>query len=169
MKSKNLVYAGVMAALFITLPQFYSCQRESESDVKEESKNESLEENHKEEFEVAELMFHNQRYLDKLYFAGKNNNWQLAEFYHHELEENMEKLVEGHVTEDEINLSDLAKKMYLPASEELKKSIESRDVAVFRNGYDFMVKTCNNCHIASKHGFIQITTPDQPTYRNQLY
>ncbi|CAN5274556.1 hypothetical protein BH23BAC1_BH23BAC1_49390 [soil metagenome] len=40
-------------------------------------------------------MLYNQIYLDKLFFAGQSENWQLADFYHHELEENLEEWLEG--------------------------------------------------------------------------
>jgi hypothetical protein len=163
MKTIHLFQIGIFLAVVIATSQFYSCQNNSSSDLN----------HHKEDsetnIEVAELMFHNQRYMDKLYFAGKNQNWKLAEFYHHEMEENMEGLIENKVMEDEISLSDLAKSMFIPASEELKKSILAKDTASFKKGYDLTVRTCNNCHAASKHEFIQIIIPREPTFKNQQY
>jgi hypothetical protein len=37
------------------------------------------------------------------------------------------------------------------------------------NAYGSLVETCNACHKATEHGFIQIITPSQPTYGNRNY
>lgn len=143
--------------------QLCSCDTLTTAEAKKEPAKEE------EPIELAELMFHNQRYMDKLYYAGIHQNWKLAEFYRHEMEENMDLLIEEKVMEGDINVSDLAKTMFLPASEELKQTIQSKDTAVFLKGYDLALNSCNNCHAASGYDFIRIIRPSQPAFKNQEY
>jgi hypothetical protein len=152
-----LIRTSILAAIAILVLQFYSCETLPVTDKPEE------------EVELAELMFHNQRYMEKLYFAGKNQNWELAKFYVHELDENMEKLANGKIIEDEVNVSNLAKTMFVPVLEDLDKSILARDTVAFLKGYNLTVNTCNSCHTASGFNFIKIKIPVQPAYSNQEY
>ncbi|MEP2376928.1 MAG: hypothetical protein ABJH83_11995, partial [Ekhidna sp.] len=61
-----------------------------------------------EEYPVLETMGYYQRFSHKLWLAGRNQNWELANFYTHELEEVTEHLIEGDVIHDDYNLSNLS-------------------------------------------------------------
>lgn len=145
----------------MVVSQLVSCKQDSTTKKKDE--------NHKEEIELAELMFHNQRYINKMYFAGKNQNWDLAKFYHHEIDENMEKILEGNIEEEGKNVSELARQMFPESFKDLEQSIASKDTARFLKSYDLVIRTCNNCHAASGYGFVKIKTPVEPAYKNQEY
>lgn len=161
-KQKQIIGSGFLVAFFIIVIQFYLINTSySESSQKEEKRNEHI--------ELAELMFHNQRYMDKLYFSGLNKNWEAAEFYRHEIEENMEALLEGNIFKASINISKLAEVMYTPASLELENAIVTKDADTFLKGYKNMVNSCNSCHAASNLGFIKIILPESPTVGNQEY
>lgn len=128
------------------------------------------EQEEEEEVEVALYMTHIQRHMDKLYFAGKNEHWELAAFYTHEVEEMMEELEKHNVVEDDgIKISPLLKAMGLTPLEYLEESIEKKDKKEFLNLYTNQVQQCNACHTAAGYSFIKIKEPDNPAFTNQIY
>ncbi len=122
-----------------------------------------------EEIEVAISMNHIQRHANKLYFAGQNENWPLAGFYVHEIEETMEEIADGHVEDDGINISQLMEALGIPALEGLEKSIAAKNKAEFNTAYNLLVTTCNNCHQSTNHPYIVIQNPKTPALDNQVY
>lgn len=121
------------------------------------------------EIEVAITMNHIQRHANKLYFAGQNENWPLAGFYVHELEEAMEEIADGHVEDEGINISDLMKVMGLPPLELLEESIAAKNKVEFNKNYINLVNNCNTCHQSTQHPYIVITNPTTPALDNQKY
>lgn len=114
-------------------------------------------------------MFHQQRFMDKLWFSSKSGNWELASFYLHELEENTEGLIEEQHIEEGQNISHLARQLLVPALQEVEKSVRQQDSVVFKDAYQLVVNRCNQCHIATNHSFIKIKTPTRPAFSNQVY
>ncbi len=122
------------------------------------------------DYPLGEMMGYMQRYADKLWFAGEARNWELAEFYRGEIAETEEGIGQAHVTKDGIEVSKLISTMFPPAFDAVSKAVIAHDPVQFRQSYQTMVGTCNACHEASKHGFIQIATPiGAPTYWNQSF
>jgi hypothetical protein len=119
--------------------------------------------------ELAVYMNYLQLYMNKLWFAGSNGNFELAAFYAHELEEVAEELVESEIIDDGYNISQLIKQMLLPAIEEVETAIKEENVALFKDGYTLAVNSCNACHNVTKHAFIKISTPKTPVFDNQVY
>ncbi len=117
--------------------------------------------------ELAVLMGHNLRYVEKLYYAGQNANWPLADFYHHELEEIAEEIVDARIKEDGLDISDFTERMYVPALDKMKTALDSEDVELFGRSYASLVSTCNACHVATNHKFIRILEPEAPSTTNQ--
>lgn len=100
------------------------------------------------------------RYTQKLYFAGDAKNWELADIYNHEIEEISEGIVAGDETHDGNNISQLMESMLLPQVERLEQAIDSGDREMFLNRYNVMIKTCNQCHLASDYGAVRVTVPE---------
>lgn len=121
------------------------------------------------QLELANEMGAMQRHINKLWFAGANNNWELAQFYVHEIEECMEKIEHANVYEDGIALSPLVRNLGLKSLESLEVSIKESDINAFETSYDLLVANCNNCHNTVKHGFIKIQRPTEPIFDNQVY
>lgn len=121
------------------------------------------------QLELANEMGAMQRHINKLWFAGTNNNWQLAQFYVHEIEESMEKIEHANVYEDGIALSPLIRNFGLKSLEPLEAAIEKNDAKAFETSYDLLVTGCNNCHSTVKHSFIKIQRPITPALDNQVY
>ncbi|MGY6562777.1 MAG: hypothetical protein ACXITV_11805 [Luteibaculaceae bacterium] len=122
-----------------------------------------------EEVELHVSMAYLQRYMDKLYFAGKAENVKLVKYYIHELEEILEELAEADPEYDGIELGNLIKQYGISALESLEEKLESGDSTQFSNAYKLLVGACNSCHGASNKGFIVIKEPEYPAYSNQVY
>ena len=120
-----------------------------------------------EHYELALAMARMQTYMQKLHFAGQNENWKLADFYTHELEETMEDIIAHNVVDEGQEISPLVKTMALPNLEKLEKTIKSEDKTSFVEGYQLLLRSCNNCHVVSNHEFIKITTPKEEGFINQ--
>jgi hypothetical protein len=120
-----------------------------------------------EDYPVLETMGYYQRFSQKLWLAGKNKNWELADFYTHELEEVTERLIEGDVIHDDYNLSNLSEQMLLPKIEKVEEAIRQKDEVLFLDNYKLMISSCNLCHNTTKHNFIRITIPDDSVKWNQ--
>lgn len=129
--------------------------------------NTTLEKQEEEHYELAVAMSRMQTYMQKLHFAGQHENWKLAQFYTHELEETMEDIIKHKVMDDGKDISDLVSKMAFPNIEKLEKTIKSEDKVSFVEGYQLLLRSCNNCHIASNHEFIKIMTPKNEEAINQ--
>ncbi|MCC5931061.1 MAG: hypothetical protein JJU28_17575 [Cyclobacteriaceae bacterium] len=120
-----------------------------------------------EEYELAKAMFYMQWHSGKLWFAGKNQNWELAAFYAHEVEETIEEIEEAQVEEDGHDISTLVHTMTLPFLEQVEEAIEKKDVVVFESAYKNLVQSCNACHQVTGKPFIKITIPEVPFPGNQ--
>lgn len=122
-----------------------------------------------EHHEIAESMGNMQRYMNKLWFAGSASNWELADFYTHEIEETMEELIEEKIEDEGHNISVLVETMALPSLEKLEEVLASRDADGFKEIYSGLVNSCNACHQVTEHAFVQITIPSAPAFTNQKY
>lgn len=131
--------------------------------------NQTPEKNEVEEYPVLETMGYYQRFSNKLWLAGRKQNWELANFYTHELEEVTEKLIEGNVIHDDYNLSNLSEAMLLPKIEKVEQAIRQKDEVLFLDNYELLISSCNLCHNTTKHNFIQITVPNDSTIWNQEF
>lgn len=119
--------------------------------------------------ELVESMGHMQRYMNKLWFAGKATNWELADFYTHELEETMEVLIHGEIEEDGHNISVLIETMAIPSLESLEDVLKNKDSGSFEGEYLGLVNACNSCHQVTEHAFLKIQEPSSPAFTNQVY
>lgn len=122
-----------------------------------------------EHYELAAVMGSMHLYLNKLWFAGKAQNWELAQFYTHELEESLESLYEAEVIDEGIEVSKLAKVMMEQPFEAIEQSVRQEQLPAFETSYKQLINTCNQCHQSAKHGFIRLQVPQTPVFDSQLY
>ena len=108
---------------------------------------------------VLQSMSSFQRFTQKAWFAGTMGNWPLADFYHHELEEVTEELVENPTIHEGQDLSKLTADILEPALERLETAIDEADSTLFVSAFNGVTNACNSCHQVTDHGFIKITTP----------
>lgn len=125
-----------------------------------------------EEIEEIPLIYHMSfisRYTKKLYFSGEAENWELADIYSHEIEEIAEGIIEqNHVDDDGINVSNLMESMLLPQIEQVEEAIDSQDRELFRERYNILIQTCNQCHTAANYGAVKVTIPQSNPFNQEF-
>lgn len=109
-----------------------------------------------------------QRYSHKLYLAGKEENWELADIYSHEIEELSETIIDGNHLDDGVNVSKLLETMLIPQIENVEAAIDAKDKAMFEDNYQTMIQTCNQCHEAANYGAVKVTVPSGNPYNQDF-
>lgn len=154
----------ILSATFITILIFISIACEPQPSQKIVSEAETHMDSEENYANTVPLIYHMsfiQRYSTKLYFAGLEENWGLADIYAHELEELSEVIIEGDMIDDGINISDLMKTMLPPQIEKVEQAIDNKNLVMFKRGYENMIQTCNQCHQEADYGLVKITIPEQ--------
>ena len=100
---------------------------------------------------------------NKLWFAGQNQNWKLADFEVHELMEAIDDIQKYQTERKESKMIG----MILPALDSVNTAIQQKNFALFRSNYILLNNTCNNCHRAADFEFNVIKVPDTPPFSNQ--
>jgi hypothetical protein len=113
---------------------------------------------------LGELMLDIQVHHNKLWFAGREENWPLAQFEHDELVEIIKQAEAIETDRPEVKLF---KQMIYPAIDSLQKAINRKDVHEFSEKFYSLTNSCNNCHKTTHFDFNKIQTPERPPYSNQ--
>ena len=113
----------------------------------------------------GEFMGFIQGHHSKLWFAGINENWSLADFEIHELEEGFEAIEKYHAGRKETQLIATIN----PALDSVSAAIQEKNLEKFKRSYNYLTVSCTDCHIKTNHEFIKITIPTQPDYSNQVF
>ena len=92
-------------------------------------------------YPLGEQMGCLQRYVEKLYFAGQAQNWELADFYARELDETAEDIMSAKVVKEGVEVSKLMTTMLPPAEQGLQEALQARDPALFQTRYGALVDT----------------------------
>lgn len=121
------------------------------------------------EYELAIGMNRMQIWMDKLYFSGTAENWPLADFYLHEMEETMEEMMAANLVKNDVPITPLLEAMLLPEIEALEDVVDAGNSGQFLRHYDSVVNACNVCHGNTGYGFIQMQRPDRPAFSNQIF
>ncbi len=111
----------------------------------------------------GEFMSGIQAHHSKLWFAGQNKNWKLADFEVHEIMEALENIEKFQTERKESQI--LA--MINPALDSINYAIQKKNSALFISSYTFLTNTCNNCHRAANFEFNVVKIPDSQPYSNQ--
>ena len=101
----------------------------------------------------------------KLWFAGSNGAWKLADFEMREVREALDNLPK--FCTDRPEIKELG--MISPAMDSLDAAIAGQNAASFKSAYSLLTKTCNRCHEATAHEFNVITEPTSPPFSNQRF
>jgi hypothetical protein len=118
---------------------------------------------------VGTIMSSVQLHFAKLYFAGKAQNWPLAEFELHEVEENMDRAVALRPEEygtNLVGLNDGFKQTQLAA---MKTAAQQKNLEAFQSAYTEAIGVCNGCHEETNRPFIVITVPAASPVSNQQW
>jgi hypothetical protein len=101
----------------------------------------------------------------KLWLAGQQQNWKLAEYERHQLSGGFKRIRKYHKNTPEA----AALAMIYPEMDALEKAIKQKDAAAFKNHFALLTNTCNICHQATKYEFNVITVPSAPNFDNQRF
>lgn len=112
---------------------------------------------------LGEFMSNIQEHHVKLWFAGKNENWKLAEFEIQEIKETIGDIQLYAGDRKEIPMLS----MINPAVDSLVLAIGKKDPVRFNSGFSLLTKTCNTCHQAVGYPFNVIKMPEENPYSNQ--
>ncbi|MDZ7808377.1 MAG: hypothetical protein U5K71_14895 [Gracilimonas sp.] len=163
--------AKILVATFITMLIFIgiACQpQQSQDSVSETETHMDSDEDYANTVPLIYHMSFIQRYSTKLYFAGLEENWGLADIYAHELEELSEVISEGNMMDDGIDISNLMETMLPPELEKLEEAIDNKNLTMFKQNYENMIQTCNQCHQAADYGLVKITIPKQNPFNQDF-
>ena len=114
---------------------------------------------------LGEFMSGIQVHHAKLWFAGQNQNWDLADFELHEIVEALDDIKSFNTDRSEIKSLQM---IYAPL-DSLNKSVQQKNISSFNSSFTLLTTTCNNCHRDTDHGFNVIKIPDTPPFSNQDY
>jgi len=115
---------------------------------------------------LGDLMLEIQVHHNKLWFAGKQGNWPLAQF---EYDEIMEIITQAEAIEKERSEVKLFRVMLFPQLDSIQLCIRQQNEDHFDSAYTNLTQACNNCHASTKFNFNKIIIPEHPPYSNQEF
>jgi hypothetical protein len=113
---------------------------------------------------LGDLMLAVQVHHNKLWFAGKEANWPLAQFEHDEI---MEIIKQAEAIETDRKEVKLFPVMIYPQLSSLQNAVEHKDTKGFEESFNELTQACNNCHKEVHFEFNKIKIPEQPPFSNQ--
>jgi hypothetical protein len=117
-----------------------------------------------EQFMNVILIEHN-----KLWFAAKARNWDLAAYELGEIKEVMGDVQDLIPTFKNLPLNQMLDAVITTEIAGLEKAIEAKDFKKFAADYDKLNAACNACHATTENGFVVIKRPTFPAFSNQEY
>ena len=96
----------------------------------------------------------------KLYYAGSENNWELAAFELAELSSAFRRAAQT-IPRYQGNDVNVALQSFInPEIQSIDAAIKAGDTKLFVKGYADLTAGCNSCHTYMEHPFLVIKKPD---------
>ena len=114
---------------------------------------------------LREFMLTAQMHHAKLWFAGINENWPLANFEAGEIKETFDNAVK--YLPERIETKDIP--MIYPVLDSLQASIKNKDLKEFTDNFKVLTETCNDCHKAVHFQFNVIKVPTSEPVSDQEF
>jgi hypothetical protein len=111
----------------------------------------------------GEFMSNIQIHHAKLWFAGQNQNWKLADFETHEIKETLEAIQKYQTERTESQKIS----MLNPSLDSVNIAIQQKSLSLFNSSFTILTRTCNNCHRATNFEFNVVKIPSTPPFSNQ--
>jgi hypothetical protein len=118
---------------------------------------------------LGEFMTATQLRHAKLWFAGKQNNWELAAYEIDEIKEGLEDAERLFPTHDGIPVAEMIKTIIGPPMDELEEAVRAKSADKFTVAFDELTSACNACHAGANKPFIRIQRPVEPPLTNQNF
>jgi len=114
---------------------------------------------------LGEFMMGIQVHHAKIWFAGKNQNWGLADFEVGEIKETLEDVKKYCTDRPEIK----SLPILYPALDSVSNAIKAKNLKLFETSFVFLTNSCNSCHQSTHHKFNVIKIPETPPFTNQEF
>jgi hypothetical protein len=122
--------------------------------------------------ELGQQMLELQIRHDRLWWAGKAGNWNLAYYMVGELGEALRGIEQTNGDAPELQpdkLSEVMPAIMDPAIRNVQDALAKKDAAAFATAYDALSASCNACHAKAGVEFLHIQRPQTPLLDNLRY
>ncbi|MFI5187434.1 MAG: hypothetical protein ACHQF0_11950 [Chitinophagales bacterium] len=162
-KSK-LIFKGY-CSLVVLLSVLTSCNQQNKETQQMQLKIDSLQKQIDKTYRpgLGDFMLGIQLHHAKLWFAGQNQNWPLADFEVHEILESLNDI--QNFCKDRAEVKAIG--MINPPLDSVMNAVQQKNLPLFKNSFVLLTNTCNNCHKATDHGFNIVTLPTNLPVVNQ--
>jgi hypothetical protein len=152
--------------IFLICLSFFSCRQSSPNSTLQKQVD-SLQLALKNAYKpgLGEFMSQIQVHHAKLWFAGKDENWDLANFEIGEIQEALNDIPKYCSDRPEVKSIGMITAPIYNIGNAIKEKDENKFVADFT----VLTATCNDCHKETNHGFNMIKIPDVPPVSNQVF
>jgi hypothetical protein len=152
---------------FILTFGLFACNQQTDNTQALQNRIDSLESKFANTYKpgFGEFMSSIQAHHSKLWFAGQNKNWKLADFEVHEIMEAIEDIQKFQTERKESQMIG----MINPALDSINNAILEKNSTLFKNSYILLTNTCNNCHRAADFEFNVVKIPDTQPFSNQNF
>lgn len=153
--------------ILVLFPLFYACQQHMDQTGFLQDRIDSLERKLADAYKpgFGEFMSSIQAHHAKLWFAGQNKNWKLADFEIHEIMEAVEDIQKYQVERKESQMIN----MIQPALDGVNDAIQKQNPVLFKSKYLLLTNTCNQCHKAAEFEFNVVKIPESQSFSNQEF
>ena len=105
----------------------------------------------------------------KLGLIGREQNWVLAAYEHHQLKDALLNISKWRPRFRNMSVPELVETMTGEPLRALDEAIQAHDSNKFAEAFGRLTAGCNACHTALGHAFVVIQTPDQSSFTNQVF
>ena len=157
---------GLTIGLYIIVI-IVACNQSTNREAMLQKRIDSLEQRLSESYKpgFGEFMYGVQVHHAKLWFAGVNENWRLADFEIHEIMELTENIQKYQSERNESKMIS----MLNSALDTVNAAIGQKNLSNFKSSYILLTNTCNKCHMAVNYEFNVVKIPDSPPLSNQVF
>ncbi|MDX1639450.1 MAG: hypothetical protein R3281_15900 [Balneolaceae bacterium] len=119
--------------------------------------------------ELAEYMQYIGGYLHKLSLSVQARNPDLADFYMHELQASVLAVKQDVPGYEGYDIAYFTELLLDSQIDSLRTTLKTRDWDAIRARINTTVNSCNTCHNATGHGFVQVTAGFDKNPYNQVF
>ena len=156
-----------LLAILFCISLLFSCTQQEKENTQLENKirqlQTQLDNTYKPGF--GEFMSGIQVHHSKLWFAGTNANWKLADFEMVEIKEALNDIQKYNADRSESQ----SIPMLFGAMDSVNAAIKNQNTEQFKSSFVLLTNTCNSCHQATNHSFNVIKIPETPPFNNQNF
>jgi len=143
----------------------FSCNRPEDNTTVLQNRIDSLENKLAKTYKpgMGEFMSDIQAHHLKLWFAGQNQNWKLADFEVSQITGTIEDIKNYQAQQKESKMMGMIR----PALDSINNAIQQKNPVLFKSSYALLTNACNNCHRTTNVEFNVVITPETQPFSNQ--